>query len=942
MLEGSAGLTRADSVLGTPEYMSPEQALGRPADQRSDLYSLGIIIYQMLLGRTPFKAETPSATLLAHVHQPVPLPSKLDPGIGLRLQSVMLKSLAKEPDDRHQTLEELMEALRLASPASDAEFETQATLKAPPVSPLRPDDRVEKGDHKAQHTGAGTGQKSLSLDRSRVLAMSTARETPGGYGRGFSGVLMAFEVVAEEETEEHYVITLSLRPQGAFEGAPGREQFFIDKEGTVAHRQVLSLPVRVGGRHTRGIAIAAGLVAVAIAVTAGILMLNRDGGDVPAAGPGAGDLTATVSPPPAAGISPSPTPLVAPAATVASAAGAGEPVAPAILAPPPVTALKTAGTAVIWDDQGLSDAITYTLTGLPALAEGKVYVGWLASDDGALKLTTGPMSLGAEGSISHTFNHNSRGYAGLNLIHAFSKVVITLEEVGARFDAPLGPPLLSHEIPLGAMEHIRHLLTSWPSGADRGILTNLKGQLSVALFHARLASSSETIEEVRRQTEQLINVLDGPSGDTYGDLDGNGTVEDPGDGIGVFTHIDDLKHGRFADAEAPDDGVINEHAAAVADRGSTVEETTVNAMGRAKDALGALDIAAARVLLGPGEDTVINLLETALMVFAAQAYVEVQLMAAFTLEAVADAAATVAASGGHITYGMPGGRVYRVEALEGATPQDFSWVMDGSSSGSDLTLNISPDGQWLVLESERFDIDCAGWPCLGIVSWDQSAGEAVRAGGGEVVHPAQGQVAVASGGGAIVYQQEGVVDRHVTDLFVTTRGEGGWGAPLALTTESPYSWHLNPAISDDGARVLLQCGNESWDGHAICEVGTDGKGFRTVITPADGPGAGPDEGTLHNPDYAPDGSIVFAANWDGDAVWRLPAGGGGPAAVLAEHVEPCVLPDGRIAAVYIDWSKSETNPDIHIRVFDPVGGGVITVTVLAQVEGVTAGLGCGS
>ena len=59
MLEGSSGLTQANSVLGTPEYMAPEQALGRTADQRSDLYSLGIIIYQMLLGQTPSTARPP-------------------------------------------------------------------------------------------------------------------------------------------------------------------------------------------------------------------------------------------------------------------------------------------------------------------------------------------------------------------------------------------------------------------------------------------------------------------------------------------------------------------------------------------------------------------------------------------------------------------------------------------------------------------------------------------------------------------------------------------------------------------------------------------------------------------------------------------------------------------------------------------------------------------
>ena len=62
LLEASSGFTRSDTVIGTPEYMSPEQALGRPADERSDLYAFGVLVYQLLLGQTPFRGDTPTAT----------------------------------------------------------------------------------------------------------------------------------------------------------------------------------------------------------------------------------------------------------------------------------------------------------------------------------------------------------------------------------------------------------------------------------------------------------------------------------------------------------------------------------------------------------------------------------------------------------------------------------------------------------------------------------------------------------------------------------------------------------------------------------------------------------------------------------------------------------------------------------------------------------------
>ena len=100
------------------------------------------------------------------------------------------------------------------------------------------DDKEEKFDF--THEGEALGY--ISLDQARVLAMRTARETPGAYGRAFSSIPMAFDVLEADETEDHYVITLSFRPLGEYDGRTGREQFFIAKEGNVAHRQVLALP----------------------------------------------------------------------------------------------------------------------------------------------------------------------------------------------------------------------------------------------------------------------------------------------------------------------------------------------------------------------------------------------------------------------------------------------------------------------------------------------------------------------------------------------------------------------------------------------------------------------------------------------------------------------------------------------------------------------------
>ncbi|XYH94360.1 serine/threonine-protein kinase [Sorangium sp. So ce1128] len=100
-------VTRAGTFIGTPAYMSPEQCGLLPVDQRADLYTCGVLLFQLITGRLPFEGETPLHTATLHIHAPVPAPSSCAPGIDSRLEALILKALAKQPEDRHQTAREL-------------------------------------------------------------------------------------------------------------------------------------------------------------------------------------------------------------------------------------------------------------------------------------------------------------------------------------------------------------------------------------------------------------------------------------------------------------------------------------------------------------------------------------------------------------------------------------------------------------------------------------------------------------------------------------------------------------------------------------------------------------------------------------------------------------------------------------------------------------------
>ena len=215
-------------------------------------------------------------------------------------------------------------------------------------------------------------------------------------------------------------------------------------------------------------------------------------------------------------------------------------------------------TAVIGDDQALSDAITYTITNIPDPSAGTEYVGWLISDDGSIKLSTGPMTVDG-GNIDHTFDSTSKRYSGFNLIHLFNKVAITEEAAGTDPDGPGGPVVFHHEIAPEAMVHIRNLLSSSPDGTEGGILNQLKGQLDIAIAHAALAGDADELDHIKGHVQHVINVIEGSGGPNY-DASGG----DPGDSMGILKHIQDSRdQAQMAVAAAPDDGAIAGAAALV-------------------------------------------------------------------------------------------------------------------------------------------------------------------------------------------------------------------------------------------------------------------------------------------------------------------------------------------------------------------------------------------
>jgi len=126
---GDSGMTEAGSILGTAQYLSPEQARGLPVDERSDLYSVGVVLYEMLTGRVPFSGDSAVNVAMQHVNEIPEEPVTLVPGMPASLNQIVLKALAKDPAHRYANAAEFaadLRAARAGAPIAAAGFDPEA------------------------------------------------------------------------------------------------------------------------------------------------------------------------------------------------------------------------------------------------------------------------------------------------------------------------------------------------------------------------------------------------------------------------------------------------------------------------------------------------------------------------------------------------------------------------------------------------------------------------------------------------------------------------------------------------------------------------------------------------------------------------------------------------------------------------------------------------
>jgi serine/threonine protein kinase/tetratricopeptide (TPR) repeat protein len=215
-IQSDRRLTASGVMLGTPDYVAPEQARGLEIDGRADIYALGVMLFEMLTGQHPFTGETPISVVIKHISEPMPRPSTLNPNVSPALDEVVARATAKSPDERYQRAGDMARALRAALlPGGTPEPGAERLAPSPPaIESLSPIPAPRPWQRRPRVWAVRAAALAVALALAVVLifllASSEDGQEPGG---------------AVPKTQPGETVILIAR----FKAQPGSEQFDVSQ-----------------------------------------------------------------------------------------------------------------------------------------------------------------------------------------------------------------------------------------------------------------------------------------------------------------------------------------------------------------------------------------------------------------------------------------------------------------------------------------------------------------------------------------------------------------------------------------------------------------------------------------------------------------------------------------------------------------------------------------
>ncbi|MCU0722211.1 MAG: serine/threonine protein kinase, partial [Planctomycetes bacterium] len=237
-------LTRTGQILGTPAYMSPEQVEAKPADSRSDLYSLGATLFHMLAGRAPFLADSVTAMCWKHVSDPVPDPREDAPEVSDEAARIVMRMMAKKPSARFPSFEALLPELRRAAAAAESPPSRKPGAAARCAAPEAPRSRAERG-----LPGSRTERRTEKVPKPPGKPASGPGGVPvwiwaagGAAVLAVLGVLVVALAAGSSGASPHPELRLDVKPE---ELARDLDRAYVDLRGPSNVRLRTGEPLRV-------------------------------------------------------------------------------------------------------------------------------------------------------------------------------------------------------------------------------------------------------------------------------------------------------------------------------------------------------------------------------------------------------------------------------------------------------------------------------------------------------------------------------------------------------------------------------------------------------------------------------------------------------------------------------------------------------------------------